>query len=112
MNIYTEKQLVSHYRYLSDESKKRITKIIASFCTIEKVERRSERAAEEIRAADKEVEDELAKKKLLRCTFCGKLQTLCDRLIAGNGAYICDECVRMAKEIVDDPSIKPEGEES
>ena len=94
MNIYTEKQLVSHYRYLSDESKKRITKIIASFCTIEKVERRSERAAEEIRAADKEVEDELAKKKLLRCTFCGK------------------PCVRMAKEIVDDPSIKPEGEES
>lgn len=36
----------------------------------------------------------------VRCSFCGKPQSLAERLIAGNGAYICDECVRMCMEIV------------
>ena len=29
-----------------------------------------------------------------RCSFCGKPQSVADRLIAGSGVYICDECVR------------------
>ena len=38
--------------------------------------------------------------KSIKCSFCGKPQNMVDRLIAGNGAYICDECVRMCIEIV------------
>ena len=37
----------------------------------------------------------------LRCSFCGKPQNEVNRLIAGNGAYICDECVRLCVDIVD-----------
>ena len=40
--------------------------------------------------------------KKIRCSFCGKPQNLAGRLIAGNDAYICDECVRLCSEIVDD----------
>ena len=34
-------------------------------------------------------------RKSIRCSFCGKPQSLVERLIAGNGAYICDECVKL-----------------
>ena len=41
-------------------------------------------------------------RRSIRCSFCGKPQSLVDRLIAGNGSYICDECVRMCASIIDD----------
>ena len=39
-------------------------------------------------------------RRSIRCSFCGKPQSLVDRLIAGNGSYICDECVRMCTSII------------
>ena len=44
---------------------------------------------------------------MIRCSFCGKPQSLVNRLIAGNGSYICDECVKLCMSIVDE-SFKPE----
>jgi len=38
----------------------------------------------------------------LRCSFCGKPQDEVNRLIAGNGAFICDDCVRLCMGIVED----------
>ena len=46
-------------------------------------------------------------RRSIRCSFCGKPQSLVDRLIAGNGSYICDECVRMCASIIDDGPIAP-----
>lgn len=40
--------------------------------------------------------------KQLRCSFCGKTQEQVKRLIAGPNVYICDECVELCMEIVDD----------
>ncbi len=37
----------------------------------------------------------------LRCSFCGKTQEEVNRLIAGPGVYICDECVEVCFEILD-----------
>ena len=38
-----------------------------------------------------------------RCSFCGKTQDQVRKLIAGpNGAYICDECVDVCAEIIDE----------
>ena len=39
-------------------------------------------------------------REMPRCSFCGKPQSLVNRLIAGNGSYICDECVRHCTEIL------------
>ncbi len=40
--------------------------------------------------------------KTIRCSFCGKPQSQVNRLIAGNGSYICDECVRLCMGIIDE----------
>ena len=41
-------------------------------------------------------------KKNVRCSFCGKPQSLVNRLIAGNGSYICDDCIRLCMNIIDE----------
>ena len=41
-------------------------------------------------------------RKSIRCSFCGKTQNIANRLIAGNGAYICDECIRLCMSIIAD----------
>ena len=46
-------------------------------------------------------------RRSIRCSFCGKPQSLVNRLIAGNGSYICDECVRMCMTIVEDGAPSP-----
>ncbi|CAN5177248.1 ATP-dependent Clp protease ATP-binding subunit ClpX [soil metagenome] len=47
-----------------------------------------------------------------RCSFCGKSQEEVRRLIAGPGAvYICDECVQLCREIIEEeeaPAARPE----
>ncbi len=39
---------------------------------------------------------------LLKCSFCGKTQKQVAPLIAGPGVYICDECVELCNEIIDE----------
>jgi len=40
--------------------------------------------------------------KILRCSFCNKTQDQVRKLIAGPGAYICDECVGICSDIIED----------
>jgi ClpX C4-type zinc finger len=40
----------------------------------------------------------------LHCSFCGKSQAEVDRLIAGPSVYICNQCVRLYAEILDQPA--------
>ncbi|NCE64219.1 ATP-dependent Clp protease ATP-binding subunit ClpX [Pseudoflavonifractor sp. 524-17] len=40
--------------------------------------------------------------KSVRCSFCGKHQEQVNRIIAGPGAYICNECVHLCMSILDD----------
>ena len=39
-------------------------------------------------------------KRQLKCSFCGKTQDQVRRLIAGPNVYICDECVELCDEII------------
>jgi len=39
---------------------------------------------------------------LLKCSFCGKTQKQVKKLIAGPGVYICDECIDLCNEIIED----------
>ena len=38
----------------------------------------------------------------LKCSFCGKAQEQVKRLIAGPGVYICDECIELCNEIIEE----------
>ena len=40
--------------------------------------------------------------KQLRCSFCGKPQSQVTRLVAGPGVYICDECIQVCLDIIND----------
>ena len=39
---------------------------------------------------------------LLKCNFCGKSQKQVRKLIAGPGVYICDECIGLCNEIIEE----------
>lgn len=47
-------------------------------------------------------------KVLLRCAFCGKRQDEVKKLIAAVDVCICDECIALSQEILDEESIKPD----
>ena len=44
--------------------------------------------------------------KSVRCSFCGKHQEQVERIIAGPGAYICNECVRLCMDILNEDRVE------
>ena len=49
--------------------------------------------------------------KVLRCSFCNKTQDQVRKLIAGPGAYICDECVGICSDIIEEESKNMQAED-
>jgi ATP-dependent Clp protease ATP-binding subunit ClpX len=45
--------------------------------------------------------------ELLKCSFCGKTQKQVKKLIAGPGVYICDECIDLCNEIIEEELSEP-----
>jgi len=43
-----------------------------------------------------------SEKGQLKCSFCGKLQDQVKKLVAGPGVYICDECIELCNEIIEE----------
>ena len=46
--------------------------------------------------------------ELLKCSFCGKSQKQVRKLIAGPGVYICDECIELCNEIIEEEMLTGE----
>ena len=46
------------------------------------------------------------------CSFCGKPQSMAERLIAGSGVYICDACVKLCMSIIEDENKLKTGHSS
>lgn len=40
--------------------------------------------------------------ELVKCSFCGKSQKQVKKLIAGPGVYVCNECIDLCNEIIDE----------
>ena len=51
----------------------------------------------------------MSRRNQLRCSFCGKNETKVFKLVAGPRVYICDECIAIASQIVNDsrPDAQP-----
>ncbi|QLK85963.1 ATP-dependent Clp protease ATP-binding subunit ClpX [Staphylococcus sp. 17KM0847] len=47
----------------------------------------------------------------LKCSFCGKDQDQVKKLVAGSGVYICNECIELCSEIVEEELNQTEAEE-
>ena len=41
----------------------------------------------------------------IRCSFCGKSRDEVNKLIAGQGVFICDECVKICVEILAESAV-------
>ena len=50
------------------------------------------------------------KNNSVKCSFCGKTQNAVDRLIAGPGVYICDECIKACNSILEEELYESEEE--
>ena len=42
------------------------------------------------------------------CSFCGKSQSAVKKIVAGPGVFICDECVELCNEILNEEEVKEE----
>lgn len=51
-------------------------------------------------------------KQTLYCSFCGKSQHSVKKLIAGPNMYICNECIDLCNEIINDPNLENSNEQS
>ena len=60
---------------------------------------------------ESEVQEDMARasegNEQLLCSFCGKSQRQVKKLIAGPGVYICDECIDLCNEIIDEELTTP-----
>lgn len=96
-----ESDLLQRSRCLEQHSQRRLLRFAENLLILQRDE---QTVQHEERIAEREAEKKLYPegRENIRCSFCGKPQTLCDRLITGNGAYICDECVRLCTDILND----------
>ncbi len=48
--------------------------------------------------------------RVIKCSFCGKPQEVVKKIIAGPGVYICDECISLCQDIIDEEVFDNEEE--
>ena len=48
------------------------------------------------------------KNSSVKCSFCGKTQNAVEKLIAGPGVFICDECIKACNSILEDEMYEDE----
>ena len=46
--------------------------------------------------------------RIVKCSFCGKPQEVVKKIIAGPGVYICDECIALCQDIIDEEIFETE----
>ena len=49
--------------------------------------------------------------KEVSCSFCGKSQSSVSKLVAGNGVYVCDECINLCVEVLNKEDSKKESDD-
>lgn len=54
----------------------------------------------------------MAKDTILRCSFCGKSQEEVKKIIAGPNVYICDECIELCNDIIEEELAKEAPEDT
>ena len=54
----------------------------------------------------------MAKETILRCSFCGKSQDEVEKIIAGPTVYICNECIELCNDIIEEERAKESTEDT
>ena len=101
----TQTDLDNHFSALTQENQRRLLRFAKNLMALQRDEQTvySEERLVEREAARKRAASLPEGHERIRCSFCGKPQVQCDRLVAGNDSYICDECIRLCNQILDEP---------
>ena len=95
---------------LSEENRLRVSKYVDKLLTLQRMESRlngqTNSAEYELKKIDPEFVQDI---KGARCSFCGKSQYRVERMIAGSNVYICNECVELCDEVLQDAKNEEEG---
>ena len=97
--------LLKKIEKLNEENQNRAVKYIEKLLTLQRLE---DRLTGKINMAEYDVKKidpifvEETKEKGVRCSFCGKNQYHVERIIAGPNVYICNECVELCDEVLQD----------
>lgn len=91
-------KLLDNMKTLNNVDLKKVLKVIAK---IQQMEGKDDKELNKLLAKWEEVYDDVFKEKL-RCSFCNKSQDEVRKLVAGPGVYICDECIDLCNEIMEE----------
>ena len=91
-------KMLETLRTLNNVDLKKVMKVIAK---IQRMEGKEDKEINKLLEKWEEVYDD-AFKEQLRCSFCNKSQNEVRKLIAGPGVYICDECIELCCEILEE----------
>jgi ClpX C4-type zinc finger len=58
--------------------------------------------------ADMPVRQDQGKRVTAKCSFCRKPNTSVDKLVAGPGVFICNECIDLASQVIADTPVSPQ----
>ncbi len=99
---YTDETLLRDYGKLSKQHKSKAEKYIKNLLRLQKADKALSKAAADVEKELRKIEPpELP--KTIRCSFCGKTEHKCRKLVDGpNNVFICDECIGICDEIMDD----------
>lgn len=96
-----ETDLLQRFRFLVQNSQRRVLRFSENLLVLQRDEKTVQYEEQKVeREAEKKLYPE--GRENIRCSFCGKPQAQCERLIAGNGAYICNECIGLCNDILSD----------
>jgi len=101
-DIYpSDEGILRDYRKLSQEYKNKAGKYMKNLLRVQRAEKGIEQEVKE-KCPDETPTHQAIEPKKVRCSFCGKWQDQVQRIIAGPCAYICNECVGLCNEILDE----------
>ena len=93
-----EEQLLEAMKVMKNVDWKKVIKVLAK---IQQTEGKDDEELNKLLDKWEDVYDDVFKEPL-KCSFCNKTQHEVRKLIAGPGVYICDECVELCCEILEE----------
>lgn len=107
-NVYaSDEELLRDYDKLSLEYKNKAGHFIKNLMKVQRAEQGITAQLFKF-SRKKSLHMDTANRKL-HCSFCGKSEDDATKMIAASNAFICDECVALCSEILED-KLEPQGE--
>ena len=100
-----EASLLKDFNKLTQENQDKAGRYIKNLLRVQRAETKLCGQVSHVEWKEHELARSATEDKI-RCSFCGKPQSVAERIIAGSDVYICDDCVKLCAEIVEEEEKK------